>query len=420
MLSDFEEKMARYAELVVKVGLNLRPGQRLLMVDASRNHGIPISVFPLVRQVAVKAYEAGASYVDVIWADDQLKLIRFKYAPRDSFNYFPDWLPGALNEHLERGDALLNITGLNPDLLIGQDPELIAIAQKTILTKLQPAAELTRRNAVNWTLVSASVPGWAAKIFPDIPQVEQEERLWEVIFNLVRLDNADPVSVWEAHIAELAARCEYFNQKTYRALHYQGPGTDLTVGIPGSQSWKGGRVMSELGISFIPNLPTEEIFTLADRNIVEGHVTATKPLSYGGQIIEDFSLQFSGGRVVNFYAKQGEPIIRKILETDEGASRLGEVALVPNSSPISQAGLMFHNTLFDENAASHFALGAAYKFTMKDGENLSDEEFAAQGGNTSLTHVDFMIGSGEMDVDGICEDGSTEPVMRAGEWAFSV
>ncbi len=420
MIADFDQKLGIYAELIVKIGLNLRAGQKLLMVDASRNHGIPISVHALVRQVALKAYEAGAGYVDVIWSDDRLKLMRFQHAPRDSFDYFPDWLPGAVLEYVQRGDALLNISGLDPDLLNGQDSELISTAQRAILTKLKPAQGYTQRNAVNWTLVAAPVPGWAAKVFPDVAKEDQVDRLWEEIFRLVRLDKPDPVSLWEAHIAELAKRCDYFNHKSYQSLRSIGPGTELTVGLPKGQAWKGGRVMSELGIAFIPNLPTEEIFTLADRNKIVGHVTATKPLSYGGQIIEDFSLEFDGGRVINHKARSGESTLRKLLETDEGASRLGEVALVPNSSPISQSGLMFHNTLFDENAASHFALGAAYKFTMDGGEKLSDEEFATRGGNISITHVDFMIGSGSMDIDGIRPDGFAEPVMRAGEWAFTV
>jgi aminopeptidase len=417
-MSKFDQQLEKYAELIVKIGLNLKPGQRLLMVDASRNHGIPISFFPLVRMIAEKAYQAGADYVDVIWSDDKLKLIRFQNAPRDTFDIFPDWLPNALLEYVQRGDALLNITGIDPDLLGNVDPNLLAVAQKTILTKLKPALEYTRRNAVNWTLVSAPVPGWAAKVFPDLPESEQVLRLWDMIFRLVRLDNPDPVESWRVHLADLSTRCDYLNHKCYRAFHYRAPDTDLVVGLPRLQLWRGGQITAENGISFVPNLPTEEVFTLADKDSAEGFVRSSKTLLYSGQIVEDFTLQFSQGKVVNFSAKRGETVLRRLFEIDEGASRLGEVALVSQNSPIAQSGLLFHNTLLDENAASHLAFGAAYKFSLQGGERMTNEAFASAGGNSSIAHVDFMIGSSEMDIDGICEDGETEPVMRNGEWAF--
>lgn len=420
MNQDFDQMLDRYADLIVRIGLNLQPGQRLFMVDASRNHGIPIQVAPLVRKIAVKAYEAGAPYVDVIWGDDQMKLIRFKHARRDTFDIFPQWLADGLITALERGDALLNIVGINPDLLVGQDTELIGQWQQTVLAKLKPASELTRRNATNWCLVSASVPGWAVKVFPDLPEEQAVDRLWGEIFKLVRLDHADPIHAWEQHIRDLAKRCDYFNYKRYHAFHYRAPGTDLRVGLPAGQDWKGGQIKNEKGNPFVPNLPTEEIFTLADRNRVEGTVHSTKALSYSGQLIEDFGFEFKDGRVSKLHAGKGEPVLKKLIETDEGAGRLGEVALVPNSSPVSQSNLMFHNTLLDENASSHLALGAAYKFTMQGGEAMSDAEFEAAGGNHSLTHVDFMIGSEAMDIDGLLPDGSAEPVMRQGEWAFKV
>ena len=420
MSTSFDSMLDKYADLIVKVGLNLRPGQKLLMVDAGRNHGTPISASPLVRKVARKAYEAGAGYVDVIWSDDQLKRMRFELAPRDSFDYFPDWMPNAVLEYVSNGDALLNITGLDPDLLVGEDSNLIGLAQNTILTKLMPALEYTRRNASNWCLVSVPVPGWAAKVYPELPADESMLRLWETIFHMVRVDQPDPVAVWQSHLADLAKRTEYFEQKRYTALKYMAPGTDLFVGLPALQSWKGGRITSGNAIPFVPNLPTEEIFTLADRSRAEGRVTATKSLSYTGQIIEDFTIQFSQGKVTGFSPRKGESVLRNLFETDEGASRLGEVALVPDSSPVSRSGLLFHNALFDENAASLLAFGAAYKFTLQGGETMSDDQFKEAGGNSSIAHVDFMIGSSEMDIDAVAENGNLEPVMRSGEWAFSV
>jgi len=420
MTDNLEAMFDKYADLIVRIGLNLKPGQRLLMVDASRNHGIPIQFAPLVRKIALKAYQAGAEYVDVIWSDDQMKLLRFQNAPRDSFTIFPEWLAQALVTAVKRGDALLNIVGINPDLLISQDPELIGNWHKTVLTHLEPALEYTRRNAVNWCLVSGSVTGWAHKVFPEFPEAESVSRLWDAIFKLVRLDQTDPIASWQRHVVNLKERCNYLNHKRYKAFKYIAPDTKLTVGLPPGHLWKGGQIRSENGIDFIPNLPTEEIFTLADKSCVDGQVRSTKPLFYSGQIVEDFCLEFSQGKVVNYSARNGETILKKLFEVDEGASRLGEVALVPHSTPVAQSGLMFYNTLMDENAASHLALGAAYKFTLKDGEGMSPDEFAAAGGNYSMTHVDFMIGSREMDIDGVLEDGTVEPVMRNGEWAFQV
>ncbi len=315
---------------------------------------------------------------------------------------------------------MLNIQGINPDLLKDQDPELIGQWQKTVLTKLKPAAEYTLRNAVNWCLVAASIPGWAVKVFPDLHEDEAVDCLWEALFKLVRLDQADPFAIWQEHILNLSKRTNYLQSKSYKAFHYLAPGTDLTVGLPTGHLWKGGQITSEAGIPFVPNLPTEEVFTLADKSVAEGFVQSTKTLAYSGHVVEDFRLEFSGGKVVNFTAKKGEIALRKLFETDEGASRLGEVALVPHKSPISQSGIIFHHTLMDENAASHLALGAAYNFTLHSGETMSKEQFSAAGGNISIAHVDFMIGSGQMDVDGLKHDGSAEPVMRSGEWAFDV
>lgn len=413
-IDEFELQLDRYADLIVKVGLNLQEGQRLVMND------IPIQLAPLARLVAVKAYQAGSPYVDVTWADDPLKLIRFQHARDESFDIFPEWIAERLLNGIERGDARLGIVAADPDLLSGQDAARVGRLQKAALTHLQPVSAYIRRNAINWCLVSAPVDGWAEKVFPDLEAGAAIERLWEVIFKLVRVDQPDPLGVWERHIRDLAARCGYLNHKRYAALHYRAPGTDLRIGLPPGQVWKGGQVMSERGVAFIPNLPTEEVFTLADRARVEGQVRSTKQLSYAGQLIENFEFEFSEGKVVRFAARKGQETLEKLLETDEGARRLGEVALVPYSSPVSKSGLLFYNTLFDENAASHLALGSAYRFSLQGGEQMSEDEFAAAGGNTSLTHVDFMIGCAEMDIDGVNAEGEHEPVMRSGEWAFAV
>jgi aminopeptidase len=407
-----EQELRKYAELAVHVGLNLQAGQRLLV-------RAPIQTAPLVRLIAETAYRSGARLVSVIWSDEQLNLIRFQSAPRDSFAEFPNWLAQAFNEAPEQDAAVLSVSAEDPDILKDQDPELIALAYKTRGQRLKPFANAETSGLVNWAIISLPIPSWAARVFPDLPPEEQEARLWQAIARTCRLDRPDAVALWKKQIQDLTARRDYLTRKQYRALHLTAPGTDLTIGLPENHIWGGGQETTRKGISFTPNLPTEEVFTSPHKNKVDGTVRASKPLSYGGKLIENFSLTFAGGRVVNLTAGEGEATLRQLIATDEGAARLGEVALVPNSSLISQLGLLFYNTLFDENAASHIALGKAFKFAMQGGEALSDDEFAQAGGNDSLVHVDFMIGSGEMDVDGF-KDGVAEPVMRHGEWAFKL
>jgi aminopeptidase len=420
MPSDFEESLEKYAELIVKVGLNLQPGQRLLIGSPLFGGLTPIEAAPLVARVAKHAYQSGARLVDVIWTDHQLNLIRLQHAPRDSFSEYPAWQVNATLNYLNRGDALLVIAAENPDLLKDQDPNLLAMIDQTGFTHTQPIMDCIARNATNWLAVSVPVPGWSAKVFPDVPAELQDAKLWDTLYEICRVKHTDPVAAWQSHIHQLVVRSDYLNHKQYKSLHMTAPGTDLTVGLPKGHIWRSGQLKSENGITFIANMPTEEVFTLTHKDQVEGFVTATRPLSLGGAIIDDLTLTFHAGRVVKAIAKRGDFALQKLLNTDEGASRLGEVALVPHSSPISQSGILFYNILIDENAASHLALGHAYKFSVNKGETLSDDEFAVVGGNYSAIHVDFMVGSGGMNVDGLNEDGTTEPIMRSGEWSFDI
>jgi aminopeptidase len=418
---DFHKMLKKYADLIVQVGLNLQSGQRLLITNTkSSNNGVSIQAAPLVREVVASAYEAGARYVQVLWDDDLVQRIRFQKAPGDSFDEYPSWRAKAEEEYASRGDAMLVIVADNPDLLSDQDPERVAAAQQTARVHLRRVSEYTSRNATNWLIVAAAASGWAAKVYPDASPEERLDRLWRTIFAICRLDRDDPVETWRTHTENLAARCEYLNLKAYSALRLIAPGTDLTIGLPPGHFWEGGGTTTERGLPFIPNLPTEEVFTLPHRKVAEGIVRSSMPLNYGGALIEDFSLTFAEGRVTAVSARRGEKLLNKLIETDEGASHLGEIALVPNSSPISQSGLLFYNTLFDENAACHLALGRGFRMNLRDGGQMSQDEFRMAGGNTSLAHVDFMIGSGEMDVDGIMDGGGIEPVMRDGEWAFKV
>lgn len=417
--TEFEHNLEKYAEVIVKVGLNIKPGQRLLIgAPAYGIYGTPLELVPLVRIITRQAYQAGARLVDVLWNDDQMRLIRFQEAPRDSFDEFPEWRANALYETSLSGDASLNFFAENPELLKDQDPDLVGLFHTTNWKHIDPSMELIIKNSMNWCAATAPVDGWVDKIFPSLPLDERKARFWDTIFEICRVKQADPISAWNAHLAELSARVNYLNHKKYAALKYTAPGTDLTIGLPEGHLWHGGRMTSQNGIDFTANIPTEEVFTLPHKNKINGVVSSTRPLAYGGNLIEDFSLKFSNGQVVEITAKKNENVLRSLIETDDGASRLGEVALVPNSSPISQTGMLFNNILLDENASSHLALGIAYKFSVENGDTMSDDDFAAVGGNQSLIHVDFMIGSSEMDIDGLKADGKIEPVMCSGEWAF--
>jgi len=414
-----QETLQNYAELIVRVGLNLQKGQRLL-INSLSTRGVLLHNAPLVREVAKAAYRAGARYVDVLWSDEEILKTRVHMAPRDSFDEFSDWQVKAAMDLFEQDGALLSIRSNDPDLLDGEDPEIVGQVHKVYLGRYAKLNELLGKNLINWLVVAASGPAWATHVFPDLEPVEAEKKLWEAIFSITRLDRPDPIAAWDEHVKELNARSEYLNAKGYAALHYKAPGTDLTVGLPQGHFWNSAGSTTQNGIYYIANLPTEEVFTLPHKDQINGHVSASMPLSYSNTLMEGFVLTFENGHVVKATAKKNEAALKKLVEADEGSSSLGEVALVPHGSPIAQSGMLYYDPLIDENAASHLALGRAYKFTLKGAENLSDEEFQARGGNVSMAHVDFMVGSGKMDIDGLTTDGSTEPVMREGEWAFDV
>lgn len=421
MIKDFEQKLDLFAQLIVKIGINIQPGQKLVVNGKNFTRGVPLEAAPLMRRVVHHAYKADASYVDVIWDDPELTVERLKHAPKDSYEEFPTWRTRAMEEYLKAGNALLTIYGNDPDRYAAYDTDILGVLQRTMEKHLQPAMEQLMLNTFNWCLVAIPVPGWATKLFPKAKSSEEAvDLLWEKIFSLCRLDQKDPVKAWEDHISNLHARGKYLTAKNYSALKYTAPGTDLTIGLPDGHIWESARITSTRGVPYVANLPTEEVFSMPHKDRADGTVTATLPLLHAGTIIEDFSITFKGGRAVDFKAKKGSDSLKGLLESDEGARHLGEVALVPDSSPISQSRMMFYNTLFDENAACHLALGRAYRSTMKGGEQMTAEEFNTAGGNESSIHEDFMIGSSKMDIDGLAKDGKAEPIMRKGEWAFEV
>ena len=407
----FEQKLDRLAEVAVRIGLGLKPGQELLLTA-------PTDALPLVRLITAHAYKAGAKLVTTFFTDDAIALARFQHAPDDSFDYAPQWLQDAIAAAYKSGAARMGITGTNPALLAKQDPAKVSRANVAASKASKPAMELITRHEINWTIVAAATPAWAALVFPNDPEELALDKLWDAIFFSSRITTADPVAEWQQHGENLKKRVDFLNAKRFHSLHFFTPdgATDLTVGLADQHLWAGGGTTAGNGVYCQPNIPTEECFTTPHKDRVNGFVTASKPLSHQGTLIENIRCEFVAGKIVKATATAGEEAINKLISTDEGARQLGEVALVPHNSPIAQAGILFWNTLFDENAASHIALGQAYSTCLIGGEKMSNEELAALGANESLIHVDWMIGGPTMNVDGLSADGRAEPLMRDGDW----
>ncbi len=406
----FDQKLDRLAQVAVHIGLGLRSGQELVM-------SAPIEALPLVRRITDHAYRAGALLVTTFYGDDPCVLSRFQHAPDASFDYAPQWLQDGIANAFRNTAARLAIAGANPALLAKQDPAKVSRANVAASRAGKPAMELITRHAINWTIVACATPKWAKLVFPTDPEPLAMGKLWDAIFSSSRIDGDDPVADWKQHGENLKKRVDLLNAARFSALHFRGPGTDLRVGLADDHLWAGGGTTAGNGIYCQPNIPTEECFTTPHKDRVDGIVKASKPLSHNGTLIENITCRFENGRIVEATATAGEDALNRLISADDGACRLGEVALVPHSSPIAQSGVLFWNTLFDENAASHIALGQAYSTCLVEGEKMSDSELASRGANASLIHVDWMIGGGQMDVDGVTSEGTPQPLMRHGEWA---
>lgn len=407
----FDQKLDRFAEVAVRVGAGLQSGQELVITA-------PVDALPLVRLITAHAYKLGAKQVTTFFADDETSLARYQFAPDASFDYAPTWYYDAIAAAYKSGAARMGITGANPALLAGQDPNKVSRANVAISKAYKPAMELITRHEINWTIVAAATPAWAALVFPkEAPDVALA-KLWEAIFFSSRITGDDALADWKQHNANIKKRVQLLNDKRFHALRFFTPdgATDLTVGLADQHLWAGGGTTSGNGIFCNPNIPTEECFTTPHKHRVDGVVSASKPLSHQGTLIEDIRCTFKEGKIVHATATAGEAALNKLISTDEGARQLGEVALVPNPSPIAQSGVLFWNTLFDENAASHIALGQAYSTCLIGGEKMTGAELAALGANESLIHVDWMIGGPEMSVDGVSAEGKAEPLMRNGDW----
>jgi aminopeptidase len=402
-------KLDRLAEVAVRTGLNLQPGQDLILTA-------PATALPLVRKIAEHAYKAGAGLVTPILSDDAVTLARYRHGHDAGFDHAAGWMFDGMARAYDEGAARLAVTGGDPMLLSNEDPDKVARANKAMAIAYTPARERITRFATNWTIVAWPDTAWARLVSPDLPEDEAVHVLAEAIFAASRVTDADAVGNWAAHNRELGKRSAWLNGQNFAALRFTGPGTDLRVGLAEGHAWLGGATESQNGILCNPNIPSEEVFTTPHRLKVDGTVCATKPLSHQGTLIRDISVRFENGAITEARASSGEAVLKKVLDTDAGARRLGEVALVPHASPISQSGLLFYNTLFDENAASHIALGQCYATCFHGGEAMDADEIARRGGNDSAIHIDWMIGSGQIDVDGITQDGTTVPVMRQGAW----
>ncbi|WKB37363.1 aminopeptidase [Terrilactibacillus sp. S3-3] len=410
-MENFEQLLEKYADVTVRVGLNLQKKQDLLIFS-------PITAYPFVRKAVKKAYEAGAKNVQVEWSDEALTRLKFDMAPDEAFTEFPSWRAKGYQDMAENNAAFLYIYSPNPDLLKGVDPERIASNTKAAATAQRVFSDYKKGAKVSWTIVSVPTSEWSAKIYPALEENERIEALWKQIFHITRSDRSDPIQAWENHMDSLTEKLNFFNQKHFKKLHYKAPGTDLTIELAKDHLWAGGGMVNEKGTPFVPNIPTEEIFSMPLKNGVNGTVASTKPLNVSGNVINHFSLTFKDGRIIDFKAEEGAAALEKIIDTDEGSHYLGEVALVPHHSPISDTNLIFYNTLFDENASCHLAIGSSYPFNLKNGRGMNSEELEAHGANTSLTHIDFMIGSAELSIDGETADGETIAIFRGGNWAI--
>jgi len=409
-----EEAYRPLAEVAVRVGVNLQKGQDLVVTSDTQHASA-------VQAVAKAAYDAGAHRVWTFFSDEALDRITFERAADEALQDFPAWRVEMFMGPARAKAAFLTVLGNNPDAFANVPPKRLAMVQKAGGQAMKPFRDLTMNHRIAWSVTSAPSPEWAKRVFPDLPAEAAEARLWQAILEASRADGADPVGAWQRHKEELSSRREWLDSLAIDSLHYVAPGTDLTVRLPGTHTWVAAGKLRGLPYVTCPNVPTEECFTAPQRDGVDGTVRSTRPLSLGGQLVEGIELTFENGRVVKASAAQGEAALTQLIGTDEGAHYLGEVALVPVDSPIARSRLLFYNTLFDENASCHLALGQAYPICLTDGHDAaSEEDLMKKGANVSLAHVDFMVGSEDLDITATTRDGRNIGIFRKGLWASPV
>lgn len=410
-MTKHQDHLMKYASLAIQLGINVQPGQTLVIFA-------PLVSVDFVRLLVKRAYEIGAKLVYVEWFDSEITRLKYELAPFEALLEHPMWQAKGYEELASQNAAFLYVSANNPDLMNGIDPKRLQTASRTSSAATKELTMARLMNKVSWTIVAVPTPAWADKVFPLLPTEERVDALWSAIFQATRVQKEDPIEEWRSHAKTLLTKSDLLTQKQYKALHYRAKGTDITVELPQDHLWVSAGSENQRGDRFIANMPTEEVFTSPLRTGVNGTVSSTKPLSYNGVLIENFSLTFEEGKITHFQAEKGEEMLRSLVEMDEGSHYLGEIALVPHRSPISDMNLIFYNTLYDENASCHFAIGRAFPFCLKDGVTMRADELLKRGLNESLTHVDFMMGSADMDIDGIKTNGEVEPLFRSGDWVI--
>lgn len=410
-MENINESLEKYANLALKTGINLKSGQGLVI--SFNPFGLP-----LARKILEQAYKMGAKHVEILFGDDLMTLGRYKNAKEFVFEDYPEWKVDALKAMYEDDYHHLFITAPNPNLLETVPGDLVAKDRKTLSSALEPVMQYRMTGRTKWCIVAVPSPAWAKSVYPELNEEEATNSLWNKIFKATRVDCEDPLSSWETHITNLRKYRDYLNEKKFEKLHFKAPGTNLEVYLAKGHYWMGGSKDSLAGEEFVANIPTEEVFTTPFNTKVNGKLKATKPLSVNGRIVDDFGFVFKDGKVTDYYAGKGKDVLDKLLENDDGAKYLGEVAIVPHDSPISKTKILFNNTLFDENASVHFALGKAYPYAMLNGSSLSSNELVKRGANHSLIHTDFMAGSPEMEIEAYSKDGGSELIFEKGNWIF--
>lgn len=406
-----QDLLKKYAELVVKVGVNIQKNQTLIVNS-------PIECCDFVREISEIAYKCGARDVEVRWKDDKLTRIKYLNAPEEIFEEFPEWQKEFYLSYAREGAAFLSIAASDPEALKGVDPNRMVKSQKAADTAIKEYVDRMMNDKNPWCVVSMPTKKWAQKVFPNVSEEEATEKLGEAIAKTIRLNEKDPVAAWMSHKDRMIKNAGFLNEHNFKYLQYKNSlGTDLKIELPKGHMWLAASSKTPEGIEFIPNMPTEEVFTLPRKTGVNGKVFASKPLNYNGNLIENFSLTFKDGRVVDFTAEKGYEVLKSMIETDEGAHYLGEVALVPYDSPISNSNILFYNTLFDENASCHLAIGKAYPTCIKGGSDMSKEELEDLDVNDSITHVDFMVGTSDLSIIGVTESGEEVTVFKDGNFA---
>lgn len=413
MVKDFDAKLNEYAHLLVEIGMNIRPGQTPRISS-------PVECAPLARLCAAAALDCGARDVLMDWNDDFISRQRFLKADEATFSEFPDYLKAKFDWMLDKGCTSLAIVGEDPEVLKGVDPARIQAWQRVSAEPTKPWYDAMMAGRFQWCVAAHPTRAWAEKVFPDKKGEDAVDALWDAIFSVCRITgDGRGVERWKEHVRATARRAGILNDYAFKSLRYSNSkGTDLTITLPENHVWAGGSEKTPGGVEFVANMPTEEIFTAPRWDGVNGRVYASLPLALDGNVVKDFYMDFKDGRIVNVHAEEGEEVLRNSIAMDEGSSYLGEVALVPYDSPINNTGILFYNTLFDENASCHLAFGAAYPNCVKGGELVSEEEQKKLGLNQSMNHVDFMVGTRDLSIVGTTHDGREIPVFADGNFAF--